>query len=86
MPGQIGGIPYTAVDEPNGSDVSKGWKEFFSAAQQILFAVSQSGTTAQRPTQFLWVGRPYFDTTLGFPVWWTGPAVPDWVDSTGAPA
>jgi hypothetical protein len=52
----------------------------------VCSALTQSGTTAQRPTSLLWVGRTYFDTTLGYPVWLlsTGPDV--WVDATGAPA
>jgi hypothetical protein len=35
----------------------------------ICFAQQQSGTTAQRPIAQLYVGRRYFDTTLGYPVW-----------------
>ena len=38
------------------------------------------GVTASRPTQELVVGQPYFDATLGIPIWWNGT---DWVDSTG---
>jgi hypothetical protein len=35
----------------------------------IVFSIQQSGTTSNRPTTGLWVGRQYFDTTLGYPVW-----------------
>lgn len=51
-----------------------------------------SGATAFRPGGLLGPtpsGCMYFDTTIGKPVWWTGPdsATPNiWVDSTGAPA
>ena len=38
------------------------------------------GTTEQRPTQGLYKGFQYFDTTLNKPIWWTGSA---WVDATG---
>lgn len=39
---------------------------------RICAAVGEFGPTAQRPTEGLWVGRPYFDTTLGEPVWYDG--------------
>ena len=43
-----------------------------------------SGTTADRPIDSaklpLAVGQFYFDTTLGYPIWWNGT---DWVDATG---
>lgn len=59
------------------------WANWFTKAQAILFASSQSGTTALRPTTALYVGRPYFDTTLGYPIWWDGS---QFVDATGTPA
>ncbi len=63
------------VDHPNGEKVAtwgKAWSSWFTQAFQILFAVQQSGTTAQRPTSGLWIGRTYFDTDLGAngkPIW-----------------
>jgi hypothetical protein len=39
------------------------------------------GTTAERPTQGLYAGLRYFDTTLGKPIWYNGS---NWVDATGA--
>lgn len=30
------------------------------------------GTTAQRPTTMLYLGRRYYDTTLGIPIFWNG--------------
>jgi len=39
------------------------------------------GSTASRPVTQLYVGYPYFDTTLGKPVWYNGSG---WVDATGA--
>lgn len=41
--------------------------------------VPASGTTAARPTVHA-TGQPYFDTTLGKPIWWNGT---NWVDATG---
>jgi hypothetical protein len=45
-----------------------------------LSGLTSSGTTADRPTDNLWVGRNYFDTTLGFSIHWNGGA---WVDGAG---
>jgi len=31
-------------------------------------SVTESGTTAQRPTANLWIGRPFYDLTLNLPI------------------
>lgn len=74
----------TSVDMISGGNalsVSQPWATFFSTAYNILAAVSQSGTTANRPTSFLYTGRTYFDTTLGLPIWYK---IAGWVNATGA--
>lgn len=60
-----------------------GWSSFFESVFNLLSAMTQSGTTAQRPTTFLWIGRNYFDTTLGYPIYVksVGPVV--WVNGAG---
>lgn len=67
----------------------KPWGNWLSLAQNILFATSQSGTTAKRPTENLYIGRVYFDTTLGYPIWCSafaaGASPATWVDATGTP-
>lgn len=45
------------------------WANWFSSVYRICFSVVQSGTTAQRPTKNLWIGRMYYDTTLSKPIW-----------------
>lgn len=59
------------------------WAQWFADVGRIVGAQRQAGTTAQRPAAGLWVGRRYFDTTLGKPVFVrsVNPAV--WVDATG---
>lgn len=42
---------------------------------------ARSGSTANRPSTFLYVGFPYWDTTLGKPIWWNGTV---WKDATGS--
>lgn len=61
----------------------KPWAQWFTRVGARLAAVEQSGTTAQRPVTGLWIGRRYFDTTLGKPVYVKslGPTV--WVDGAG---
>jgi len=60
--------------------MSAAWTMFFSNAVWILLDVQNSGTTAQRPTKNLYTGKPYFDTTLGKPIWYK---TAGWVDATG---
>ena len=62
------------------------WGQWFQRIHNISRTAVQSGTTANRPTSVLWIGRFYFDTTLGKPIWikQVKPVV-IWVDATGAP-
>jgi hypothetical protein len=48
------------------------WAQWFSQLQPILQSVVASGPTAGRPTQNLFIGYPYFDTTLDQMVYWNG--------------
>lgn len=42
---------------------------WFTQVYIICFAIQESGTTAQRPTKNLWLGRRYYDTTINKPVY-----------------
>ncbi len=63
-------------------------RSLFEAVRQMFSRVAAAfnnpdfGATAARPTSQLTVGQPYFDTTLGTPIWWAGSA---WVNSAGTP-
>ena len=65
------------------ADVSFGptWYGWLTQAFRILFAAQQSGITENRPIKNRWVGMPYFDTTLGYEIWWNGS---NWVNASGA--
>lgn len=39
-----------------------------------------SGSTINRPQKNLFIGQPYFDTTLVIPIWWTGTK---WINASG---
>lgn len=66
---------------PESGKIGLGWTAWLEKIGRFACSVSESGTTANRPTANLWIGRPYFDTTLGKPVWYDGT---NWVDATGA--
>lgn len=52
-----------------GQFLSRNATEYLSLVQLVADTLTQSGTTAQRPTTRLWVGRFYYDTTLNLPIW-----------------
>lgn len=82
------------VQLPNGQFIEEGGaltidaQTFLSAVQAIAFYSTRSGPTTSRPTStsFRWVGMPYFDSTLGLPVFLKIASTNVWVDATGAPA
>lgn len=86
MSSPLGGLPRPPLTV--GSDhFTTEWAGWLSTVQMILLAVSSAGTTTQRPTKNQFQGMPYFDTTLGKPIWLKTPgSSPVWVDATGAPA
>ena len=61
------------------------WAQWISWVHQTVSAMRQSGPTAERPTKVLWIGRQYFDTTLGIPVWVDSVRPTVWVNASGAP-
>ena len=63
---------------------------YLHSIEQTAFNISRSGPTASRPTQTLdgrYIGMPYFDTTLGKPIWLkTAGTTNAWVLADGTPA
>lgn len=62
---------------------SQPWKNWLTVTGIIVFDVQRSGTTANRPTRNLYVGKPYFDTTLAIPIWYDANGVTGWCDAAG---
>ena len=62
--------------------------QFFNSVYQIVYAVSQNGPTASRPTSSSqrFIGMPYFDTTLGLPVFLKTASSSAWVKADGTAA
>ena len=69
---------------PKGVEIPPPWIAWIGKIRLYAGSVSDSGTTANRPTSSLFVGRPYFDTTLGKPIWFKSATPTVWVDATGA--
>jgi hypothetical protein len=67
-------------EQLNQMMASPEWIEFFSDAYFAIAGLQQSGTTANRPTKRLYVGLPYFDTTLNRPIFYTGT---NWIRADG---
>lgn len=60
----------------------KNWARWFENLLNRNAYYLGTGTTAQRPTEGLYTGVMYLDTTLGKPIWYlegTG-----WIDATGS--
>ena len=69
-------------DHRRDDQLNQNLRIYFNNLDNFLVAIStpQNGITADRPTQSLQIGQFYFDTTLGYPIWYDGT---DWVDSSG---
>jgi hypothetical protein len=76
---QPGDLPITA----GGERITPAWAQWITRVHAAVSALYQSGTTANRPTALLWVGRPYFDTTLNKPVWVAAVKPTVWRDAAG---
>jgi hypothetical protein len=58
------------------------WANWLMTATSILQDAQRNGVSANRPIEGLYVGKQFFDTTLGHPIWYDGSG---WVDATGSP-
>lgn len=64
--------PFQSEIQTAASLVTSVWQQWLDRVQGILNSVTGSGKTADRPTQDLYVGMPFFDTDLNQPVYWNG--------------
>ena len=67
----MSGFDYPAATNLVGDDKkpTMPFEAWFSRIHNIAITAQQSGTTADRPTSQLWIGRQYYDTTLNKPVY-----------------
>jgi hypothetical protein len=69
-------------DQRRDDQLNYSLRLYFNNLDNFLTAIStpQNGTTADRPIQNLQVGQFYFDTTLGYPIWYNGTV---WKNASG---
>lgn len=79
----INSPPNQSPISDDGINIGAQWKQFFSDIFGICRDVQTSGITANRPVKQMYIGRYYFDTTIGLPIWWNGTI---WVKADGSAA
>ena len=72
-----------AISDSNGR-VLPAWSQWFTRVHTAVSSLYQSGSTANRPTTGLWIGRQFYDTTLNKPVWVSAVKPAVWRDASGA--
>lgn len=96
LTGQVGLVFYDGADwwiamavlPTTASPVASNWLNSYNAVTGAFTAsqptsadvIPASGATGSRPTVHA-TGQPFFDTTLGIPIWWSGT---NWVNASGA--
>lgn len=71
-------------DLPKNVIMPLSWSSWIGKVRMLAGTLNDYGTTANRPTQDIWVGRFYFDTTLNKPIWVKTVSPIVWVDATSA--
>lgn len=77
--------PDAPIAGPDGI-LSLPWAQLFTRWKIAIASVQQSGPTAGRPVKLLWIGRRYFDTDLGKPIWYDANGSTGWCLATGVAA
>lgn len=84
----INRIPSTPFISDEKGRLTPLYEALMSSIDYWLSPVGSSGATANRPlgstARPLYVGQPYFDTSLGKPIWVKSMNPTVWVDATGA--
>ena len=80
-----------AIANTKNGFVAPAWVQWFQQASLIMQGLQMTGATASRPSKALYQGRMFFDTTLGYPVWFKSQAVgtngtltSTWVNASGS--
>ena len=64
--------PFQSIISDASSKLTAVWSQWFTRVQDLLNSLTLAGSTSQRPTQQLWTGQRYWDSTLNQLVVWTG--------------
>lgn len=70
----------TPLQTPEGA-LEPAWLEWLNSVHHYLRFHQLSGPTTGRPTNGIQTGDYYFDTTLGYPIWYDGT---NWVNASGS--
>lgn len=54
------------------------WYRWITFTGNVLFAITSSGTTAERPVKLLWLGRNFWNTDIGQMEWYDGSTWVTW--------
>ena len=79
--------PYTLIASPDGT-VNTDYALLFHQLQNIAYYSTRSGPSTERPisaSQARWIGMPFFDITIGKPIFLKTASSNAWVDATGTP-
>lgn len=71
------------VIDPTDGTMSASWLQWVSRTHAIVITGQQSGTTANRPTTQVWIGRQFYDTTLNKPIFVSAVKPIVWRDAAG---
>ena len=86
-PGQVFDIQTDAEGKVIGLRMRPEWASFLQAVQQVTFGSSRTGSTSARPTSDFvgrYEGMPFFDRSLGYPVFLKHASSNVWVNGAGA--
>lgn len=64
-------------------NIDRDWYLFFSYLGNTLEQITRSGTSAQRPTERVFIGMPFYDITLNKDIYVRSVSPIVWRDSTG---
>jgi hypothetical protein len=75
-------LPTTEYERAYFDEFTKQLRLYFAQLDNFTQAINTpvNGITTARPITNLQIGQFYFDTTLGYPIWYDGT---NWVDATG---
>src|SRR5690606_30075905 len=75
--------PAATLDTPGADTVpsTAAVADAVGAVADTVGELTGADETSERPVEGAFLGQPFFDATLGHPVWWGGT---EWVDATGA--
>ena len=91
MPGPVSEMFDLARDEEGnveGITMRPEWAAYLSTVQQVVYDASRAGSTSARPPSSMlrWAGMPFFDQTLGQPIFLKHASSNVWVTADGVVA